>query len=130
MVDNTTNQVRYKGLYEHGLYTLPLKPSSVVCQAIYASTWHCRLSHRAPTIAKSILSSLSYQFSTPLHCELCFVSKSYCLPFELSEHKAMASFHLIHSDVWSPTSITSLSGFHYYISFIDDFSKYSHRFIL
>lgn len=47
------------------------------------------------------------------------------LPFELSEHKANASFQLIHSDVWRPTFIPSIFGFRLYISFIDDFSKFT-----
>ncbi|VFQ67901.1 unnamed protein product [Cuscuta campestris] len=58
IVDNPTNQVRYKGLCEHGLYTLPSKLPTVAYQAIQESTWHRTLGHPAPAIAKSILSSL------------------------------------------------------------------------
>ncbi|VFQ60241.1 unnamed protein product [Cuscuta campestris] len=58
IVDNDTNLVRYTGPCEHGLYTLPSKPIPVVCQAVTASTWHRRLGHPAPAVAKSILSTL------------------------------------------------------------------------
>ncbi|VFQ97955.1 unnamed protein product [Cuscuta campestris] len=67
VVDNDTNLVRYTGPCEHGLYTLPSKPIPVVRQAVTASTWHRRLGHPAPVVAKSILSTLGFKFSDHLH---------------------------------------------------------------
>ena len=40
------------------------------------------------------------------------------------EHQeSIGTLELIHSDVCGPMSSTSLSGFEYYITFIDDFSR-------
>lgn len=34
------------------------------------------------------------------------------------------AFELIHSDVWGPSFYASMDGYRYYISFLDDFTKY------
>ena len=44
-------------------------------------------------------------------------------PFPKSEIKTKGTLELIHSDVYGPMSSTSLSGFEYYITFIDDYSR-------
>jgi transposase InsO family protein len=43
-------------------------------------------------------------------------------PFPSSDSKTKGVLDLIHSDVCGPMSVTSLSGYAYYVSFIDDFS--------
>ena len=43
--------------------------------------------------------------------------------FRKSETKTKGTLELIHSDVCGPMSSTSLSGFEYYITFIDDYSR-------
>ena len=53
----------------------------------------------------------------------CAKGKNIKNPFEKSETKTKGMLELIHSDVCGPMSSTSLSGFEYYITFIDDFSR-------
>ena len=43
--------------------------------------------------------------------------------FPTSENKAKEILEIIHSDVCGPMSSGSLSGYVYYVSFIDDFSR-------
>ena len=43
--------------------------------------------------------------------------------FRKSETKTKGTLELIHSDVCGPMSSTYLSGFEYYITFIDDYSR-------
>ena len=43
--------------------------------------------------------------------------------FPSSESKAKGILEIIHSDVCGPLSSSSLSGYVYYVSFIDDFSR-------
>ena len=43
--------------------------------------------------------------------------------FEVAKSKAKGILEIIHSDVCSPMSPSSLSGYVYYVSFIDDFCR-------
>ena len=43
--------------------------------------------------------------------------------FPSSERKAKGILDTVHSDVCKPMSSSSLSGYVYYVSFIDDFSR-------
>ena len=36
----------------------------------------------------------------------------------------------IHSDIWGPYSIPTINGHKYFISFIDDFSRYSYVYLI
>lgn len=45
--------------------------------------------------------------------------------FPLIEIKSKSPLELIHTDLWGPTPEYSLDGYKYYISFIDDFTRYS-----
>ena len=44
-------------------------------------------------------------------------------PFPRSNSKAKGILDIVHSDVYRSTSTTSLSGYVYYVSFIDDYSR-------
>jgi hypothetical protein len=44
--------------------------------------------------------------------------------------KSIAPLQLVQSDVWGPAPITSINGTRYYVSFIDDFSKFTWFFPL
>ena len=37
--------------------------------------------------------------------------------------RASAPFELVHSDVWGPCPVLSLTGFKYFVTFVDDFSR-------
>ena len=37
--------------------------------------------------------------------------------------RASASFELVHYDVWGPCPILSPTGFRYFVTFVDDFSR-------
>ncbi len=52
------------------------------------------------------------------------------LPFPNACTKSTAPLQLVHSDVWGPTPITSINGTRYYVSFIDDLSKFTWFFPL
>ena len=56
-------------------------------------------------------------------CKGCAKGKNIKNPFPKSETKTKGTLELIHSDVCGPMSSTSLSGFEYYITFIDDYSR-------
>jgi hypothetical protein len=66
-------------------------------------------------------------FSSEHHelCKGCALGKYTKTAFPSSDSRATGILDLIHSDVCGPISSTSLTGFLYYVVFIDDFSRKS-----
>ena len=56
-------------------------------------------------------------------CKGCVKGKNIKNPFLKSETKTKGTLELIHLDMCGSISSTSLSGFEYYITFIDDYSR-------
>ena len=52
------------------------------------------------------------------------------MPFHNSESMSTGIFDLIHSDVWGPSLINSISGSPYFVVFVDDYSHYNWVFLL
>ena len=59
-----------------------------------------------------------------LFCDACQLGKLYQLDFPTTEIKTKYPLKLIHTDLWRPAPILSLDGYRYYISFVDDFTRY------
>ena len=57
-------------------------------------------------------------------CSGCKLSKFSALPFNQSIYVSSSPYDLIHSDVWGPSSIATKGGSQYYVSFIDDHTRY------
>ena len=58
-------------------------------------------------------------------CVSCQLGKQLALPFNASESMSTDIFDLIHSDVWGPSSVSSIGGSRYFVVFVDDYSHYS-----
>ena len=56
-------------------------------------------------------------------CKGCAKGKNIKNPFSKSETNTKGTLDLIHSDVCGPMPSTSLSGYEYYVTFIDDYSR-------
>ncbi|KAI3722068.1 hypothetical protein L2E82_33093 [Cichorium intybus] len=109
----------------------PCLPSSAVTSSVKAltamslPTWHRRLGHPGSSVLSFLLSRHFINCSStklPI-CHACQTGKHCRLPFTLSTSKTSRVFELVHSDLWT-SPITSLSGFKYYILFLDDFSHF------
>lgn len=57
-------------------------------------------------------------------CESFQLGKAHTLPFPNSVAQASENFDLVHTDVWGLALITSTNGYRYYVSFLDDYSRY------
>jgi len=84
--------------------------------------WHSLLGHVSA-------SRLKYLASTGTLGELQTIDISDCcgcklVAFNKSVSISNAPFDLVHSDVWGPSPILTKGGSRYYVSFIDDYTRY------
>jgi hypothetical protein len=117
------------GIHEDGLYKLKGKAN----QALVHSTinpcelWHRRFAHiyykALPVVSKMVKGLPEIQVFHDGVCKECAQGKNVKKPFPSNGNKAKGVMDLIHSDVCRCMSATSLSGYVYYVSFIDDFSR-------
>ena len=56
-------------------------------------------------------------------CEHCTIGKKIRVKFGAINHDTHEILKYVHSDIWGPTKIASIGGSHYFIIFIDDFSR-------
>ena len=89
--------------------------------------WHARLGHASFSwvqhlASRGLLGSMSPE---NFDCVSCQLGKQPALPFNTSESISTDIFDLIYSDVWGPSSVSSIGGSRYFFVFIDDYSCYS-----
>ena len=128
--DKVTKKTLLLGRSQDGLYPIPLgrasAPSSRHASAATSTQWHQRLGHPTNNVVRSIVKTheLSCLLDPSLFiCDACQRAKSRQLSYSASTRVSVAPLELIHSDVWGPAH-TSSGGYKYYVSFIDDFSRY------
>lgn len=122
--DLTTGSSLFQGPCNDGL--LPALSSSPQALAAISSTvWHNRLGHPSSSVLRRLGSLFGSSFhNSSFFCKGCALGKSTQLPFESNKNHYSFPFSLIHSDVWMST-VSSASGFRYYVLFTDDYSRYS-----
>ncbi|KAH9741041.1 retrovirus-related pol polyprotein from transposon RE2 [Citrus sinensis] len=97
---------------------------STVNPAMFANVLHQRFGHPNKHALKNILSSLALPASIPDFCDACQYGKMHQLSFYSTGIKTKTPLELVYTDLWGPASIPSLHGYRYYISFVDDYSRY------
>ncbi|KAK2965746.1 hypothetical protein RJ640_003284 [Escallonia rubra] len=122
--DLMTKQTIGKGHVSDGLYILDAwVPRSVACSGVVSPfEAHCRLGH--PSLP--VLKKLCPQFHdiSSVDCESCHFAKHHRSSLSPRVNKRVEfAFELVHSDVWGPCPILAKSGFRYFVTFVDDFSR-------
>ena len=70
---------------------------------------------------KHLLPDLFYGLHvSELKCDTCILTKIHRVSYPSSSNKSGTPFALIHSDVWGPSPISTLSGFRWFVTFVDD----------
>ena len=125
--------------HKHGkLYKLNLEPQHSCC---YGSTdvnndlqlWHNRYGHIGYDnlkllYNKSMITGMNLRSKEAVNedCEACAFGKQNRQSFpKKSVHQSTQPLELIHSDVCGPMSVPSLGASRYFVTFIDDFSRYT-----
>lgn len=100
---------------------------------LFVERWHARLGHPYFYLVQQVLRNNKLPFvgehNHETICDSCQRAKSHQLPYPISTSISTQPLQLIFSDVWglAPTSV----GRHtYYVSFIDDYSKYTWIYLL
>ena len=128
--DRSTGKTIGIGRESQGLYHLTSKSSP----AAYVSTdaplfIHSRLGH--PSLSK--FQKMVTRFSTlsSLACEFCHLGKHTRVSFpKRLNNRAKSPFELVHTNVWGPCWIVSTLGFQYFVTFIDDYSRFTWLFLM
>lgn len=88
--------------------------------------WHGRLGHASASVVSRVLSNHKLSFIPDENdkvCDACQQGKSHQLPFPKSTSVSTSALELVFSHVWGPAP-SSVGQFNYYVSFIDDYSKF------
>jgi hypothetical protein len=91
------------------------------------NVWHLRFGHVSNNTLCEINKNFpSVQFiPSTSPCDVCFYAKQKRLPFPHSNHISDYVFDLVHMDIWGPISVPSMLGYKYFLTVVDDKSRYT-----
>ncbi|GAB2265073.1 hypothetical protein Dimus_037799 [Dionaea muscipula] len=94
--------------------------------------WHVRLGHSSLQVREEQPDCLVFSPSSVRHfnCNICHLAKQKRLSFPSNPHKVDNIFDLIHIDIWGPFHIHSVEGFRYFLTIVDDKSRYTWAYFL
>jgi hypothetical protein len=121
-----------------GLYYLTTKSEIITANTSTPSThssnihipkqaiWHFRLGHLSHS--RLLLMQASFPFvniDNNVVCDICHLARFKKLAYKLSRNKASKCRELIHFDIWGPTSVHSIHGHRYFLTALDDHSRFT-----
>ena len=129
--DLSTKWIIGRGRESGGLYILDSKMSkSIACSRVVTPfELHCRLGHPFLPLLKKLYPQFSSLSS--LNCESCQYVKLHQMHLSPRVNKrASSTFELVNSDVWGPYLFLSPTGFKYFVTFVDDFSRVTWLYLM
>ena len=63
-------------------------------------------------------------------CESCLEGKMTKRSFSAKGTRAKEPLQLVHSDVCGPVSVQAIGGYEYFVTFIDDYSRYGYVYLM
>ena len=124
------------GVQEGGLYKLEGQSDSTLIHDTVnpSELWHRRFAHlhykALSSVSKMVTRLLEIQENPDDMCKSCAQGKNVKHSFPSNDSRAKRVLDIVHSDVCGPMSVTSLSGYVYYVSFIDDYSRKTWIYLL
>ena len=115
-----------------------LKKLVIICLSFLGSSnkdtiwlYHLHLGHSSFRVLKVMFPYL-FQGSdiSKFNCETCELAKPTCVFFPISNKRSSHPFHLIHSDIWGPSTIPNVSRARWFVSLIDDCTRVTWIFLL
>ncbi|GKA85347.1 retrotransposon protein, putative, ty1-copia subclass [Tanacetum coccineum] len=140
------NLIYFNAIPRDDIYEIVLSSSNTYDSSMYAVSnkraklnldsallWHCRLGH----ISKKRIEKLQHDGlldSTNIKsfekCVSCMSRKMARKPYSHQVERAKDLLGLIHTDVCGPFKIMSRQGASYFVTFINDFSRYGYVYLL
>ena len=93
--------------------------------------WHFRLghpSHAKLSLLNKIVSDLA--INKPHCCDICHLAKQKRLSFPSSTHVSNAIFDLVHCDLWGPFFVSTIDGYRFFLTIVDDYSRCTWVYLL
>ncbi|KAL0420972.1 UNVERIFIED_CONTAM: hypothetical protein Slati_3120100 [Sesamum latifolium] len=98
-----------------------------------AQMWHARLGHISKDMIRKLVDSKNLEIDDLDHlptCESCLKGKMTKKPFVGQSAIANGLLDLVHTDVCGPLSTPTRGGFSYFITFIDEHSRYGYVYLM
>ena len=128
--DQSTGRTIGIGREFQGLFHLRSHSSSTTCTSMDTHLLiHNRLGH--PNISKFRIMVPRFSSLSSIEYESCQLGKHTHVPFPRRlDQRTKSHFELVHTDVWGPSRIESTSGFRYFVTFVDDYSRCTWSFLI
>jgi hypothetical protein len=92
---------------------------------------HYRLGHVSfQSLSRMFPSKFSLSCKKGFLCDVCELAKHTRTNYPSSTEKTEIPFEVVHSDVWGPSTVTSLLGERWYVTFIDGSSRCTWLYLL
>ena len=117
------NMYLYQGSTTVGIAAVVSEANKV---AEMSRLWHMRLGHAGEKSLQTLAMQglLKGTKTCKLDfCEQCVLGKQKRVKFGTAIHNTEGILDYIHTEVWGPTKTASLGGKHYFVTFVDDFSR-------
>lgn len=108
-------------------------PSVITINYADVATWHSRLGH----LSDQRLAILQDKLHCNVHsihknkiCWICPLAKQKRLPFVSYNKMASSPFELVHCDIWGPFHIISHTGHQFFVTLVDDYTRFTWTFLL
>ena len=79
--------------------------------------------HRRKVFASSCKTRIIERCRKLEFCEHCIIGKKTKVKFGTTTHCTKGILDYVHTNVWGPTKTALIGGNHYFVSFIDDYSR-------
>ncbi|CAN1758882.1 Retrovirus-related Pol polyprotein from transposon RE1 [Linum perenne] len=89
--------------------------------SVFFDLWHYRLGHASVQCQNLAKCPVNKHF----HCRVCPSAKQTRIQFPNSSSHANQCFDLVHMDIWGSYSVASVGGHRYFLTIVDDHSRYT-----
>ena len=95
--------------------------------------WHLKLGHiNLDRINRLVKDGplIELKVGTLSVCESCLEGKMTKRPFSTKGERAKEPLELVHSDVCGPLNVQARGGYEYFVTFINDYSRYGYVYLM